>query len=71
MGDLQPVELDECWVGGDREGGEAGLVVGGVQHPALHALVAQGWDEGEGGDNLVGDHLGGEILPDLHQQTDQ
>ena len=71
MRDLQPVEFDEGWVGGDREGCDGGLLVGGVHHGALHDVVGLGRDVGEGGDDLVRHHLGGEILPHLQQQTDQ
>ena len=41
--------------------------MGGVHHAALQALVGQGGTVGEGGDDLVRDHLGGEILPHLQQ----
>ena len=43
--------------------------MGGVHHAALQALVGQGGTVGEGGDDLVRDHLGGEILPHLQQHN--
>ena len=67
MWDLQSVEFDQGRVGADRERCEGGLDDGGVQHGALHCVVPQGGDVAEGGDDLVGDNQGGQILLDLQQ----
>ena len=69
MRNLQSVEFDQGWVGGDREPGDGGLEVGGVQHGALHRVVLQGGDVGEGGDDLVGHNQRPQILPDLQKTS--
>ena len=58
MRNLQPVEFDQGGVGGDGEGCEGGLEVGGVHHGALHRVVLHGGGVGEGRDDLVGHDQG-------------